>query len=136
MGEGKPPSLPYWFTYIAFTIAILWMLICGYMIIIMGLAFEANSCTFSKYEKELCDGQAKGKPLAPGKVVVPSECNYPTKQGCMDVTYDWLIGSTMALIQVRRPPLPWCCAALRSGPDVTRAIADRRARPRLRRTFA
>ena len=31
---------------------------------------------------------------------VPSECSYPTTHGCMDVTYDWLIGSSMAIIQV------------------------------------
>ena len=47
--------------------------------------------TYAKYEKGDC------KPNN-----IPSECNYPTKQGCMDVTYDWLISSTMALIQVRK----------------------------------
>lgn len=86
--EEKPPSLPYWFTYIAFCISTLWMLICGYFIILNGLAFELNSCTYTKYEKGDCN---------PGSV--PSECNYPTRDGCMDVTYDWLISSTMALIQ-------------------------------------
>ena len=44
--SGKPPSLPYWFTYVAFVISTLWMLICGYFVILYGLLFEANSCTF------------------------------------------------------------------------------------------
>lgn len=84
----KPPSLPYWFLYIAFVISTLWMLVCGYFVILYGLLFEANSCTYKKFEKELCK---------PGDI--PTECNYPTEHGCMDVTYDWLISSTFALVQ-------------------------------------
>ena len=87
-GENKPPALPYWFTYVAYTCSTLWMLICGYTVVTQGLKFEANSCTFKKFEKGDC------KPDD-----VPMECSYPTKHGCMDITYNWLISSTMALVQ-------------------------------------
>ena len=57
--KDRPPPLPHWFLYIAYTMSTLWMLVCGYFVVIYGLLFEANSCTFKKCDSspalQACD---------------------------------------------------------------------------------
>ena len=55
-----------------------------------GLKFETQVCSMQKFERNECE---------PGDE--PIECDYPTKYGCMDVTYEWLMESTTAMV---RPP--------------------------------
>ena len=32
----------------------MWMVICGYFVVLFGLKFESESCTFKKFEKGDC----------------------------------------------------------------------------------
>ena len=32
----------------------MWMVMCGYFVVLFGLKFEAESCTFKKFEKGDC----------------------------------------------------------------------------------
>ena len=82
----QAPPLPYWFLYVAYATAWLWMLVSGYFIVIYGLSFERDMCSREKFAKNEC---------RPGDE--PVDCTYPTRYGCMDVTYQWLQESSMSM---------------------------------------
>jgi|EP01047_Picozoa_sp_COSAG01_P006201 hypothetical protein len=84
--KKEPPPLPFWFLHVTYILAWLWMLISGFFIVLYGLKFEVQVCSFEKFEKNECEPDQE-----------PVECDYPTKHGCMDVTYEWLWESTMAM---------------------------------------
>lgn len=84
--KKAPPPLPFWFLHVTYILAWLWMLISGFFIVLYGLKFEVQVCSFAKFENNECE---------PGQE--PIECDYPTKHGCMDVTYEWLYESSMAM---------------------------------------
>jgi len=44
------------------------MLICGFFIVLYGLKFEVQVCSFPKYERNECEPNQ-----------VPVHCDYPTK---------------------------------------------------------
>ena len=50
----QAPPLPYWFVYVAYAVSWLWMLVAGYFIVIYGLAFERDMCSFEKFERNEC----------------------------------------------------------------------------------
>ena len=82
----QAPPLPYWFLHVTYALAWLWMLISGFFIVLYGLKFEVQVCSVAKFERNECE---------PGQE--PIECDYPTKYGCMDVTYEWLYESSIAM---------------------------------------
>jgi hypothetical protein len=82
----QAPPLPYWFLHVTYALAWLWMLISGFFIVLYGLKFEVQVCSVAKFERNECE---------PGQD--PIECDYPTKYGCMDVTYEWLYESSFSM---------------------------------------
>ena len=82
----QAPPLPYWFLHVTYALAWLWMLISGFFIVLYGLKFEVQVCSVAKFERNECE---------PGQE--PVECDYPTKYGCMDVTYEWLYESSFSM---------------------------------------
>lgn len=84
--KKAPPPLPFWFLHVTYILAWLWMLISGFFIVLYGLKFEVQVCSYAKFEKNECE---------PGQQ--PIDCKYPTKYGCMDVTYEWLYESSLAM---------------------------------------